>query len=236
MVQVSWLSSRSFGAAAGGALIDHQFVFAAVAEERRQLADLLNELDEAQLATPSLCLGWNVKTVAAHVVSTVDDGMSGFLQMAIRRGSLGRGIDELARRRAQSPTAELVASIRKHANRPISSPVFGPLGPLADILVHSGDIRIALGLPFEPDVQLAALAMDFLTGRWPIGFLPVREASSNPAFSDGRQPGMAGGSRDQWAGRRVDDECLRPRRTTPDARWSGIVSVASTMSRPPDLT
>jgi uncharacterized protein (TIGR03083 family) len=161
-----------FRADAGGALIDHQFVFAAVAEERRQLADLLTELDEAQLATPSLCLGWNVRTVAAHVVSTLDDGMSGFLQIAIRRGSLGRGIDELARRRAQSPTAELVDSIRAHANRPISSPVFGPLGPLADILVHSGDVRIPLGLPFEPDVQLVALAMDFLTGRWPIGFLP----------------------------------------------------------------
>lgn len=147
-------------------------MFDAVAEERRQLADLLNELDEAQLATPSLCLGWNIKTVAAHVVSTVDDGMSGFLQMAIRRGSLSRGIDELARRRAQSPTAELVASIRKHADRPISSPIFGPLGPLADILVHSGDIRIPLGRPFEPDGQRAALVMDFLTGRWPIGFLP----------------------------------------------------------------
>jgi uncharacterized protein (TIGR03083 family) len=156
-----------------GHAIDHQFVFAAVAEQRRQLASLLNDLDEAQLATPSLCQGWDIKTVAAHVVSTVDDGTSGFLQMAIRRGSLGRGIDQLARRRAQSPTTEIVASVRQHANRPISSPVFGPLGPLADILVHSGDIRIPLGLPFEPDTQLTALAMDFLTGRWPIGFLPL---------------------------------------------------------------
>ena len=156
-----------------GPPIDQQFVFAAVAEQRRQLASLLDDLDEAQLTTPSLCQGWDVKTVAAHVVSTVDDGMSGFLQMAIRRGSLGRGIDVLARRRAHLPTAEIVASIRQHADRPISSPVFGPLGPLADILVHSGDIRIPLGLPFEPDVELAALAMDFLAGRWPIGFLPV---------------------------------------------------------------
>lgn len=148
-------------------------MFAAVAEQRRRLASLLDNLDEAQLATPSLCAGWNVKTVAAHVVSTVDDGMPGFLRMAIRRRSLGRGIDELARRRAQLPTAEIVAGIRQHANRPISSPVFGPLGPLADILVHSGDIRIPLGLPFEPDAQLTVLAIDFLTGRWPIGFLPL---------------------------------------------------------------
>src|ERR1700760_2599000 len=172
MVQML-LSLGLIRSSAGGPPIDHQFVFAAVAQERRQLASLLNELDEAQLATPSLCLGWDVKTAAAHVVSTADDGMSGFLQMWMRRASLGRGVAELARRRAQSPTAEIVASIRQHADRPISSPVFGPLGPLADILVHSGDIRIPLGLPFEPDAQLTALALDFLTGRWPIGFLPL---------------------------------------------------------------
>ena len=152
---------------------DDQFVFAAVADQRRQFASLINDLDDAQLSTPSLCLGWDVKTVAAHVVSTVLDGMPGFLQMAVRCGSLSRGIDKLARRRAQAPMAEIVAALREHADRPISSPVFGPRGPLADILVHSGDVRIALGLPFEPDVRQAALAMDFLTGRWPIGFVPL---------------------------------------------------------------
>ena len=72
---------------------DDQFVFAAVADQRRQFASLINDLDDAQFATPSLCLGWDVKTVAAHVVSTVLDGMPGFLQMAIRCGSLSRGID-----------------------------------------------------------------------------------------------------------------------------------------------
>jgi uncharacterized protein (TIGR03083 family) len=153
--------------------VDQQFVFAAVAQERHKIASLLDDLGDAHLATPSLCVGWDVKTVAAHIVSTVVDGAPGFLRMAARRGSLARGIDELARCRAQAPTAEIVASIHQHADRPISSPVFGPLGPLADILVHSGDIRIPLGLPFEPEVQLAALAMDFLTGRWPIGFLPL---------------------------------------------------------------
>jgi hypothetical protein len=69
--------------------------------------------------------------------------------------------------------AEIVAALREHADRPISSPVFGPRGPLADILVHGGDVRISLGLPFEPDIQHTVSAMDFLTGRWPIGFVPV---------------------------------------------------------------
>lgn len=152
---------------------DDQFVFAAVADQRRRFASLINELDEAQLATPSLCLGWDIKTVAAHVVSTVLDGMPGFLQMAVRCGSLSRGIDVLARRRAQAPTPEIVAALYEHADRPVTSPVFGPRGPLADILVHSGDVRIPLGLPFEPDARHAVSAMDFVTGGWPIGFVPL---------------------------------------------------------------
>jgi uncharacterized protein (TIGR03083 family) len=153
--------------------MDDQLVFAAVAHQRRQFADLIDGLDAAQLATPSLCRGWDVRTVAAHVVSTVSDGMPGFLRMAVRRGSLSRGIDTLARRRARAPMADIVADLRANADRPISSPLFGPRGPLADILVHTGDVRIPLGLPFEPDLPHASSAMDFLTGGWPIGFVPL---------------------------------------------------------------
>jgi uncharacterized protein (TIGR03083 family) len=153
--------------------LDREFVFAAVADERRQLADLLEGLDAGQLATPSLCAGWDVKAVAAHVVSTVVDGTPAFLRLALRRGSMARAIDELARHRAQLPAAELVASLHRCGDRRISPPLFGPLDPLADVLVHGGDIRIPLGLPFEPDPQLAALAVDFLTGPWPFGFVPA---------------------------------------------------------------
>jgi uncharacterized protein (TIGR03083 family) len=152
---------------------DRNFVFAAVADERRRLASLLEGLDAAQLATPSLCEGWDVKTVAAHVVSTVVDGSPAFLWRGVRRGSMARAIDELARRRAQLPATELIADLYRCADRPISPPLFGPLDPLADVLVHGGDIGIPLGQPFRPDPQLAALAMDFLTGPWPFGFVPL---------------------------------------------------------------
>jgi uncharacterized protein (TIGR03083 family) len=153
--------------------VSREFVFAAVADERCQIARLLDGLDAAQLATPSLCAGWDVKTVAAHVVSTVTDGTLAFLWLALRRGSMARAIDELARRDAQLPAAEIVANLYRCADRRISPPLFGPLDPLADVLVHGGDIRIPLGLPFAPDPQLAALAMDFLTGPWPLGFVPL---------------------------------------------------------------
>jgi hypothetical protein len=81
-------------------------------------------------------------------------------------------IDELARRRAQLAAIDIVAALRDNADYPLS-PLFGPLDPLADILVHDGDSRISLGLPFEPDPELVVLAMDFLTGRWPFGFVPL---------------------------------------------------------------
>lgn len=153
--------------------VDREIVFAAVADERRRIASLLDELDAEQLATPSLCVGWDVKTVAAHAVSTATDGTLTFLRLALRRGSMARAIDELARRRAQLPAAEIVTGLHQCADRRIDPPLFGPLDPLADVLVHSGDIRIPLGLPFQPDPRRAALAMDFLTGWWPFGFVPL---------------------------------------------------------------
>ncbi len=179
--------------------VDREFVFAAVADERRRIASLLDGLDAAQLATPSLCAGWDVKTVAAHAVSTATDGTPTFLRLALRRKSMARAIDELARRRAELPAAEIIASLRQCADRRIDPPLFGPLDPLADVLVHSGDIRIPLGLPFQPDPQRAALAMDFLTGWWPFGFVPLADCAESvcaPAIS-----GMCGAAAPKFADR-----------------------------------
>ncbi|MCW2655244.1 MAG: hypothetical protein JWR32_6220 [Mycobacterium sp.] len=144
-----------------------------MAEQRRQIAGLLDSLDDTQLACLSLCAGWDVKTVAAHMVSVFADSFLVFMRTAARRASMARAIDELARRRAELPAAEIAAALRRCADRPLSPPLFGPLDPLADILVHSGDISIPLNLPFEPDPELVALALDFLTGPWPFGFVPL---------------------------------------------------------------
>ncbi|WP_083086430.1 maleylpyruvate isomerase family mycothiol-dependent enzyme [Mycobacterium noviomagense] len=153
--------------------MDRELVFAAVADERRQMATLLDDLNDTQLSTPSLCAGWDIKTVGAHLLSVCTDSFWTFQGMALRRGSLDRAIDELARRRAQLPATRIAAALRCHADRRVSPPVFGPLDPLADILVHGGDIRIPLGMAFNPDRERAALALDFLTKPWRFGFVPI---------------------------------------------------------------
>jgi uncharacterized protein (TIGR03083 family) len=152
--------------------VNNEQVFAAVADERRGIADLIEGLSDAELATPSLCAGWDVKTVAAHLVSVFADGFWGFQRAAIRNRGMHRGIDTLARRRATEPASQIAATLRGRAEARLSPPVTGPLSGLADVLVHGGDIRIPLGLPFEPDHQRVCSALDFLTGIRPLAVVP----------------------------------------------------------------
>jgi uncharacterized protein (TIGR03083 family) len=153
-------------------MVDREQIFAAVAAERRRIADLLDSLDDDALATPSLCSGWDVKTVAAHLVSVFADSFWTFQRAAIRYGGLNRAIDELARRRACTPAADIARTLRQRADHRLNPPVTGPLSGLTDVLVHGGDIRIPLELPFRPDDEQVGWALNFLTGPRPLGFVP----------------------------------------------------------------
>lgn len=153
---------------------ERERVFAAVADERRSIATLVEGLDADQLARPSLCAGWDVKTVAAHLVSDFTDGFWGFLASGIRHGNIDRGIDALARRRAQASAAEIAEALRRGADYRLSPPVTGPVSGLTDVLVHGADMRIPLGLPHRPDPQHVARVLDFLTSRTQLGFFPHR--------------------------------------------------------------
>lgn len=153
--------------------VDREFVFAAVADERRKIADLVDGLDDRQLSTPSLCAGLGRQDRGRAPGQRFRRQLLGVMGTALRRGSMARAIDELARQRAKLPAVEITATLRQRADHPLSPPLFGPLDPLADILVHGGDVRTPLNLPFEPDPERAALALDFLTGPWPFGFVPL---------------------------------------------------------------
>jgi uncharacterized protein (TIGR03083 family) len=143
---------------------ERERVFAAVSAERRSIATLIDGLDTDQLATASLCVGWDVKTVAAHLVSDFADGFWGFMASGLRHGSIDRGIDALARRRAQAPAAEIAEMLRRRADYRLSPPVTGPLSGLTDVLVHGADMRIPLGLPHRPDPHNVARVLEFIAG------------------------------------------------------------------------
>jgi uncharacterized protein (TIGR03083 family) len=181
---------------------ERERVFVAVADERRSIASMIDGLNPDQLATESLCAGWDVKTVAAHLISDFADGFWGFMASGIRHGSIDRGIDALARRRARASAAEIAETLRRRADHRLSPPVTGPLSGLTDVLVHGADMRIPLGLPHRPDPQHVARVLDFLTGPTQLGFFPRRrlhgialhDEDTGRTWGDGdsiRGPGMA---------------------------------------------
>lgn len=137
------------------------------------MADLLDGLDESQLGTASLCAGWDVRTVAAHLASAVTPSKVGFVVAVLRaRGNAHRANDAVARQVARQPVAQIVQTLRDHADSRFAPPVVGARGPLTDVLVHAGDIRVPLGLPHAPSPDHVRLALEFVTQGRPVGFVP----------------------------------------------------------------
>ena len=120
-----------------------------------------------------MCTGWDVKTVAAHLVLALEVGVFPATILALRRRNTARALDELGRRRAQAAATEIAASLRNLADHQYWRPPPKIPGRLAEILCHSGDIKIPLGVPFEPDPQLTMIAVEMLTGPFPFGFMPL---------------------------------------------------------------
>jgi uncharacterized protein (TIGR03083 family) len=139
---------------------------ALLAAERRALADLVESLDEEQLRTPSLCAGWTVRDVAAHITLSLTFSVAATAKAMVRaRGSLPRLVMAMTAEAAQRPDAELVALLRDRAETSWSPPGFGLEAPLTDIVVHGVDLRRPLDLPFAPDPAAVRVGLDFLVQR-----------------------------------------------------------------------
>jgi uncharacterized protein (TIGR03083 family) len=121
-----------------------------IAEERRTLADLLDGLSDEEWAAPSLCAGWRIRDVAAHVAAVPQPPSVGSLLVAgVRaRGNFHRLNTDVSVRYADARTArQLVAELREHADSRRMPAVTNHRNILFDILVHGQDIALPLGRP-----------------------------------------------------------------------------------------
>ncbi|KUL55505.1 hypothetical protein ADL22_01060 [Streptomyces sp. NRRL F-4489] len=121
---------------------------AAIAAERRELADLFDTLRTDQWNERSLCAGWRVREVAAHMTMGFRLSLPATLgELAKARGSLHRMTDRVARRDAAAhSTTALAAFLRDNAHHPWTPPVGGLAAALGHDVVHGLDITVALGL------------------------------------------------------------------------------------------
>jgi uncharacterized protein (TIGR03083 family) len=145
----------------------------AVATERRALADIFESLDEAQLRTPSLCDGWTVKLVAAHLTTMFNVG---FPRMTLRiigeQMSFARAVDRVAKELANRPIEAIAAQLRANAENH-RHPPGAPLAPLTDIIVHGQDVCRPLGLTRTVPFDSVVMSMAHITSGRAFGFLPA---------------------------------------------------------------
>jgi len=150
-------------------VLDRDQVWQVIDEQRLSLAGLLEQLSDEEWRQPSLCVGWTVRDVAAHL-TLQQLGPGGVIAMVARwRGSMDRTIHYAAcRRAAAGPAAQIIAGIRDMAGSRRHTIGVTYLETLTDILVHGQDIAIPLGRRHDmPPRAAAAAASRVLTMRWP---------------------------------------------------------------------
>jgi uncharacterized protein (TIGR03083 family) len=145
----------------------------AIDEQRLTVAALLEELNDQEWTQPSLCEGWTVRDVAAHLTLQQIGPGQALAQIVRRPGGMNRMIHNAACRRAAAPTDELIAAIRGMVGSRKRNVGVSHLETLTDILVHGQDIAIPLGrhLPTRTDAAAAAASRMWSRG-WP--FWPRR--------------------------------------------------------------
>jgi uncharacterized protein (TIGR03083 family) len=119
----------------------------AVAAQRRDLAALLGALAPEAWDHPSLCAGWRVRDVVAHLTMPFRYPARRFLAEMIKaRGNFDRMADRCARRDGQAPPAELLAVLRQNERNPWKPPGGGLAAALTHDVIHGQDITIALDI------------------------------------------------------------------------------------------
>ncbi len=152
-------------------------VWPIVHAERAALIDDLQSLDAAQWEEPSLCAGWTVHDVAAHLVDTARTTRLRFVAgLAWARFDFHRqNARGVQRHRGASPQ-ETLERLRSVASRRSTPPA--PLDSrLVEEVVHGEDIRRPLGLSHSYS-QEAVLRSLRLQARTPEAFGGARELVS----------------------------------------------------------
>ncbi|AZG47173.1 hypothetical protein D7316_03781 [Gordonia insulae] len=147
-----------------GSTVNDDRIFAAIADERRRLADVAGRFTDEQWATPSLCTGWTCRDVFAHLVVPLVVSIPRFgLAMVRARGNFDHANIAMAAKVARVHP-DLPKTLRDNADKRFTPPGQGPRAPLTDVLVHGLDIRRPLGIAANLDPDRTRVVLDFLVG------------------------------------------------------------------------
>jgi uncharacterized protein (TIGR03083 family) len=161
-------------------------VWRGIDDQRRRLVDLLEDLSEQEWRQPSLCEGWTVRQVAAHVAlqNTTWSAVPRVVLEMVRAGGMNGAIQAMACRHAQLPTERIVAEIRDRIGvwRPLPMVTYRECA--VDYLVHTQDIALPLGRQVEMPADVAAVAAERVWGSPGLFHAPKRFAGYRLVATD----------------------------------------------------
>jgi uncharacterized protein (TIGR03083 family) len=165
--------------------------------ERTSLAGDLTPLSDEQWATPSLCDGWTVRDVLAHMTSTASLTPPMFFAALV---GAGFSFDKLQAKGIGAQRGNSPADTLAHFEN-VQASVKHPPGPadswLGETLVHSEDIRRPLGIEHHYPTEAVVRVADFYQGsnlligsKSRIAGLTLRATDAN--WSHGTGPEVSG--------------------------------------------
>ena len=133
-----------------------------VDERRVVVVEILDGLEPQQWSTSSLCAGWTVRDVGAHLSIAATSSVSEVLPWVLKsRGSFDRMIRDSAIDRARRPTDVIVSDLRGIVGSRKLAPSTFWRDPLLDVIVHAHDIARPLGITVAAPVEAALTAIDW---------------------------------------------------------------------------
>ena len=183
-------------------MTDDAYLQPAVAAELTSLADLLDGASDAQWDTASLCVGWRVREVVAHMTMAARYSEEEFMAELQRCGfDFTLLSNEVAARDAILPADELIENLRSEAMQHWAPPGGGYRGALNHVVIHGLDVTVPLGVPrLAPDQTIRVILDDLTQGdgtvRFGVDFAGRRLQTTDLDWSFGAGPVLRGAAAD----------------------------------------
>jgi uncharacterized protein (TIGR03083 family) len=140
--------------------------WAMIADARTDLADYLETLRDEEWDAPSLCRQWRVRDVVGHLVqATTKIRVDVIIKRLVHNNfNVNLTIANAAKEEGAKPPEQLLKELREGIHSQIRPPTTSVPSLLGDVVVHTQDIRRALGPPGTiPEARLK-VTLDHMRG------------------------------------------------------------------------
>ncbi|GAA0485587.1 hypothetical protein Ade02nite_09120 [Paractinoplanes deccanensis] len=128
-----------------------------------QFRALADALEGRPPDAPSMCEGWQVRHVVAHLTMAARyDGPAFVAELAAAGNDFAALSERLARRDGDLPFARLLDDLRSETMATWIPPGGGVAGALSHVVIHGLDITTPLGLPRTAGDEATRLVLDSL--------------------------------------------------------------------------